>query len=576
MRLFTRMTSFLATLPPCRAARHFSFGEKVSVLFLTVAALGALGFWAYVGFIMMTVEGPKQGGVYTEAVLGQPTYYNPLLLRMGAEGEAEANVTTLVYSGLFRADGKGGVVPDLAERYEVSDDGKTYTVYLRTNATWHDGERVTADDVVYTIHTIQDPRFTVSPALAHAWDGIAVERVDDFTVRFVLDKPFAPFVAAQLRVGILPEHIWGAVEPDAFTLAKANMQPVGSGPYKIHENATDDNGALVSTTLSRFRDYYGDAPYIDRIKFSFFATEDDAITAFQTHQVMGVSVSANNVARVSTQDGTTVVRRLSIPSTYAVFFNPLKSAALAYSDVRTALAMATDKKAIVDAVLHGEGQILTGPFVEGMTWYTDAQKAPAYDVEAAKKLLEQKGWKAGEDGIRAREGTVLRFTLVVPQWESIVATADLLKQQWRAVGADVQVHVLRSDEFRTVLSKRSYGALLFGQTYFAFDADPFAFWHSSQKDAPGLNFSQLTNKDIDKVLVEAQQQRDEAKRAELYATFNDLMAKNVPAVFLYTPYYLWVQSHRVHGVDVTRVSRPAERFATVGQWYVATRRVLKK
>ncbi len=576
MRIITRIGTFFRKLLPWRIAQNFTFMEKVAVLTLSLVGVCALGFWAYVGFVMVTVEGPKNGGVYTEAVFGQPTYYNPILLRMGAEGEAEANITTLVYSGLFRADGNGGIVPDLAQEYDVSEDGKTYTIKLRQNALWHDGERVTADDVVYTFHTIQDKRFTIPASLAHTWSDISIEKVDDFTVKFSLKKPFVPFIAAQLRIGILPEHIWGSIEPDAFALAKVNTQPIGSGPYKFQENITDENGVIVSTTLSKFRDYYDGAPYINRIKFSFMTTEEEVVSAYQTHQVMGMSIAPDEKDTLNESDNDYVIHKLTIPSTYGVFFNPLKSAALAYGNVRTALAMATDRQAIVDTVLKGEGQILTEPFVDGMTWKSNAGAWPQYNIDAAIALLEKDGWKAGDDGIRAREGIVLRFSLVVPEWDGIVATADIIKEQWRRVGADVQVKVLKSDAFRKALSDRSYGALLFGQTYFSFDADPFAFWHSSQKSAPGLNFSQLTNKDIDKILTRAQSEHDEDKRKELYKEFNEKLAKNAPAVFLYTPHYLFVQSKKVRGVAAQKVNRPAERFATITQWYVLTKRTFKK
>ncbi len=574
MRILTHIATFFTRLPFYNTLHALSFFEKVLVLVFSLITLVACAFWAYAGFIFMTVESPKYGGIYTEAVFGQPAHYNPLLLRVGAEGDAEANVTTLVYSGLFRADGHGGVVPDLAERYDVSDDGKTYTVYLRKNALWHDGEQVTVDDVVYTIHTIQDQRFTVTPTLARAWSDVTVERVDDFTVRFKLKEPFVPFVEAQLRVGILPEHIWNNVEPDAFALAKANMQPIGSGPYKLQENDTDEDGVILSTTLSRFQDYYGEHPYIDRIKFIFSSTEDGTLDLYKTHQAMGVSISAQDKEKLS--DDAPRIERITIPAVYGVFFNPLKSAALAYTDVRTALAMATDKQSIIDTVFAGEGRVLSEPFVDGMAWRSETDAWPHYDIDAANKLLDEKGWKRGEDGVRAREGTVLRFSLVVPEWESVIKTANILKEQWARVGADVQVDVLQSDKFRATLAERSYNALLFGQTYFSFNADPFAFWHSSQKKAPGLNFSQFTNKDIDKILEKAQSERDEQKRKELYKTFNEKIAKNVPAVFLYTPYYLFAHSPKVRGIDVDRVTRPAERFATISTWYVATKRVFKK
>ncbi len=552
-----------------RVVRAFiaaSFVRKVAVVLCSAVTLSALIFWAYVGYLSVTVPVPDSGGIYTEAIIGQPTYYNPLLLRAGTE--TEASVTYLVYSGLFRADGSGGVVPDLAERVEVSDGGKTYTVTLRGDALWHDGERVTADDVVYTFNTIKDKRFAVTPALAQAWADVTVERVDDTTVRFRLTKPFASFVEAQLRTGILPKHIWRDVEGEAFSRAPANTHPIGTGPYRFVKNEVDERGRITAVTLVRFDDYYGTRPYISRVKFSFVHGADDARTALETHQVLAAAVRG-----VEDPDNAFRVVRVTVPSVYGVFFNPLKSAALAYADVRAALSRATDRTTIVREVLQGSVQEIRAPFVAPMAWNVHTDAWPTYDIAAARAMLDAAGWVPGEDGIRAREGTVLRFTLIVPSWGDMVKTAQELAKQWREVGADVTVEALDADAFRTALAQRTYNAVLFGQTYFAFGADPFAFWHGSQKDAPGLNFAQLTNKDIDKILSDAQAEGDPEKRAKYAATFNETLARLSPAVFLYSPFYTVTVSQKVHGMSDVAMSRGAERFVSIPQWYIAQKRV---
>ncbi len=556
------------------AIRQFqllSFVQKVLFLALVFVMFGALGYWARVGYYAMTVEAPRVGGVYTEAVIGAPVYYNPLLVRAG--DDAEAAVVQLVYSGLFRADGRGAVVPDLAERYEMSDDAKTFTVFLRTDAVWHDGEQVTADDVIYTINTIKDKRFAIAPSLAQAWSGVNVERVDDRTVRFILDKPFAAFVSAQLRIGILPAHIWKDVDPSAFLRAQANVQPIGSGPYRFMEAQVDAKGQVQAVILERFTAYYARKPFIERIKILFVPDAVAARDAYVTHRADAFSVVPRDLATARALSPAPRIHTIAVPSIYGIFFNPLKSAALAYQDVREALTRATDREAIVRDVLHGAAQVITTPFTAGMAWYTGEDAAARFDVAAANALLDRKGWKRGDDGIRAREGTVLRFTLLVPEWGDLLATAQVIAQQWRAVGADVQIRAADAEAFRSALAQRDYGAVLFGQTYFAFDADPFAFWHSSQKDAPGLNFAQLTNKDIDKILADAQKERDAGKREELAARFAEQIADIVPATFLYSPYYLLAQRETVRGVSLERVTRPAERFATIADWYVETKRV---
>lgn len=544
-------------------------------MLLSIVLCGALGYLARTGYYAATVEVPKRGGVYAEAVLGQPAYFNPLLARTSADygADAEASVVQLVYSGLMRADGKGGVVPDLAERYDVSGDGLTYTFVLREGVLWHDGTPLTAADVEFTFRLIQDQRYMILPSLSAAWRDVTVDRVDDRTVRFTLKKPYVSFVGAQLRTGILPKHMWESVGPDAFVTSKNNLRPIGSGPYRLQDLQTGADDTVTGVTLGRFKDYYGTMPFIDRINLSFYADEDAMIGAYQSHKVQGVAAGARDTAAIAAEQGMHV-RRIGMPSTYAVFLNPLKSAALAYADVRTALAMATDRGAMVAAVFGDAAVPTSGPFVDGMAWHEDAGW-PGFDAAAARDLLEKNGWKAGQDGIRAREGTVLRFSVVVPAWPDLVATAGILRDQWRAVGADVTVVTPDANDFFKVVRERDYTALLYGQTSYAFDADPFAFWHSSQKDAPGLNFSQFANKDVDQILTDAQTERDGGKRDELHRKFAESMVKNMPAVFLYSPLYLYVQSDRVGGNATERITVPAERFATVAEWYVQTRRAFK-
>jgi peptide/nickel transport system substrate-binding protein len=574
--LISRLKKLVYRVFVWRGFASLTFIEKMTAVMLLIVASAAMLFWAYVGFVMTTVEAPKHGGVYTEAIFGRPTYFNPLLVRPDGGDEAEASVVALVYSGLFRADGHGGVVPDLAERYDVSDDAKTYTVYLRQDAIWHDGESVTADDVVFTFQTIQNPQFTVVPSLAQAWKGVTVERVDDYIIRFVLDRPFVPFVTAQLRTGILPEHVWSGVEPGALALSQINRKPIGSGPFVIHQVATDANDAIAGVTVKSFDEYYGQVPYIDRIALSFYADENVILEDYRAHRVMGVSISAHDVNAVESYEREQEIHRIVLPSTFGVFLNPLKSAALAYGDVRTALAMATDRTAIVRDVLEGEALTLDGSFVPGMAWYQE-HETQKQDIDGAIALLEKSGWKAGDDGIRAREGTVLRFSLVVPEWTDLRATAEKIKEQWAAVGADVQIVSPASlSEFSTIMEKREYGALLYAQIYFSFDADPFSFWHSSQKSSPGRNFAQFANKDIDEIITKAQGESDAEKREELHEKFDEIMQKNTPAVFLYSPYYLYVQSDRLRGAAFDRMSVPSERFADVTEWYIATRRTFDK
>jgi peptide/nickel transport system substrate-binding protein len=195
------------------------------------------------------------------------------------------------------------------------------------------------------------------------------------------------------------------------------------------------------------------------------------------------------------------VYEISIPRIFGVFFNKTKNAALAHDEIRSALAIATDREAIINEVLHGKGQAAYTAFLPFMEGYAADLPMPVFDAEKANSLLDEKGWKHGEDGVRAKEGTVFEFELEVPDWPELTRTADLLKTQWERIGARVTVNVLGSADLQqNVIRPREYGALLFGEAA-RLDSDPYSFWHSSQKHDPGLNLALFDDKAADELLL---------------------------------------------------------------------------
>src|SRR3990167_4613872 len=194
------------------------------------------------------VEVPRASGALTEGIIGTPRFINPLL----AISDADRDVTALVYSGLLRATPEGGYVPDMAESYDVSPDGKTYTFILRDGLTFHDGSAVGVDDIVYTVGKAQDPALK-SPVRAN-WEGVVAEQVDARTVRFTLRKAYAPFIE-NLTLGILPKARWGVVTDEEFPFSELNQEPVGSGPYRLGSASRSSSGILSTYTLRSFGDY---------------------------------------------------------------------------------------------------------------------------------------------------------------------------------------------------------------------------------------------------------------------------------------------------------------------------------
>ncbi len=543
--------------------------ERVLVSVLGVVALGALLFWFGAIYVASTKAVPEQGGEYVEGIAAQPRYINPILSQTS---EADADLVQLIYGGLFTHDAEGRLIKRFADTSSVSEDGKVHTVSLKPGIKWHDGEEVTAEDVLFTIQAIQDPAYK-SP-LRSNWSAVEAAVVDRYTLTFTLKKPYFGFLE-NLTVGILPKHIWEGITPDNFLLADYNLAPVGAGPYRYYDSDRDSNGNILSYELRAFADYVEGEPYIGRITINFYPDETALIEAYNRKEVMGMnSVMPESLSRVEERKSTRVYE-LSIPRIFAVFFNTTKNAALAHAEVREALSRATDRQAIIGQVLSGKGMPAYSAYLPFMRGYAGDLSFPTFDLEYVNKVLDENGWQRGADGIRSKGDTVLAFELLAPEWPELSRTADLLKEQWEKVGARVTVTVLGAvDLQQNAIRPREYQALLFGEAAMV-DSDPYSFWHSSQKRDPGLNLALFDNKEADDILTTAREEMDEAKRGEQYRKLQEILAKEYPAVFLYSPTYLYVMNGSVQGIDLKNIDTPAYRFSDVRSWYINTTRIKK-
>jgi len=543
--------------------------DRVLVAFFTVLGLVALLFWLGALYMSSTKAVPKAGGEYIEGIAGQPRYINPVLSQTS---EADADLVQLIYSGLFSYDASGNLVKRLAADYSVSEDGKLYTVTLRPGVRWHDGEEMTADDILYTIQVIQDPSYK-SPLRAN-WLSVDVAAVDRYTVTFALKKTYFGFLE-NLTLGILPKHIWENITPENFLLADYNLAPIGSGPYSFFDSEKDSSGNMLSYELRAWNDYFDGAPYISKIIFHFYPDEAALIDAYKRKEILGISsVMPENLSRLGEYKSTRVYS-IDIPRIFAVFFNTTKNVALAHDEVREALSYATDRDMIIREVLFGKGQSAYTAFLPFMSGYASDLARPSFDMGKAQALLEDNGWKRGDDGIRSKNGAPLNIELTVPDWPELTRTADLLKTGWAEAGARVSVKVLGAADFQqNAIRPREYEALLFGEAALL-DSDPYSFWHSSQKRDPGLNLALFDNKGADDVLATLREEMDPGKLLEKYRAFQEILLKENPAVFLYSPTYLYVVSSSVKGIDIRSVDAGAFRLSNVKDWYINTERVRK-
>ncbi len=522
----------------------------------------------------MTIPAPQVGGSYTEGLLKEPRAVNPIY---SLTSDTDRDITRLVFSRLLTYDGEGNPEPDLAEKFEVSEDGKIYTLYLRSNALWHDGRPVTAEDVIFTIKVIQNPQYK-SP-LRPNWQGVEVEKLDERTLRFVLKTSYAPFIE-NLAVGILPQHLWSAVNPEQALLHKLNLQPIGSGPYRFSRIRQNGDGAITSYELVRNSNYYRAGPYIKKIAFRFFKTEDELISAWKRGRIDGFGpVPAGRLQEF--EGARAAIYSLATPRIFGLFFNSSKAPPFAEKEVRQAFSAALDKKKIAELVSSSGAVRTDAAFLMTPSGITDKQ---SFDLGKSRELLDKAGWKdSDQDGIRdktIREGNKrvtrqLNFTLYTSDWPDLVKIAEYMRASFRELGASLAIVAQPFATLETeVIRPRNFDMLLFGQAY-GYEIDPFPFWHSSQIKDPGLNVALYNNKKVDKLLEEARRSSDPETRREKYLEAQRIISDDLPAAILYYQLYNYLLPVRIKGVELSQIALPADRFNEIHEWHQKTKRVFK-
>ncbi|MFZ5559840.1 MAG: ABC transporter substrate-binding protein [Patescibacteria group bacterium] len=546
--------------------------ERYFILGLLFLAILSLFGWLIFYNIRNTIVVPNYGGSFKEGIIGSPQYLNPVLSQTN---DADRDVTELIFSGLMKYNSQGELVPDLAEKYAIGDQGKVYDFFLKKDIKWHDNQPFTAEDVVFTIQTIQNPD-SRSP-LRINWTGVEVEKIDDFTVRFKLKTPYAPFLA-NTTTGIIAKHIWEKILSEKFILAPENLEPIGTGHYKLKKFKKDKEGFINFIGLEAFGNYDSERrPFIEKIELYFYPDEESLIKAYNRNKIDNLSLlSIQNKSLLKRVKSKSNTQQLNLPRYFAVFFNQSKSKALSDKTVRLALNYAANKKEIIEKVLEGEGKPVESPIPSGVWGHTDETKIYNFDLEYAKNILEQAGWKdADNDGIREKKEEKLEIELITTELKQLQQTANLLSEQWSKIGARVNVKILNIAEIQQeYIRPREYQALLFGEVL-GLDPDPYSFWHSSQKKDPGLNLALYDNKKIDELLKDARQTLDQEARLKKYKEFQQILVDDVPVVFLYSSYHLYYTAKKIKGIEVENVVLPSKRFADIEKWYIKTQRIKK-
>lgn len=568
------------------ATKTFSSREKFFFVFFSFLFILSTTFIAWYFNEKYLVEKPMKGGEIIEGVADTPRFINPLL----ATGEADRDLSILVYSGLLRPSSEDKYVEDLAESYEVSEDNLTYTVKIKENAFWHDGNPVTADDVKFTVEKAKDPVIR-SPKRA-IWEGVELEVVSEKIIKFTLKQNFSSFLE-NLTMGIIPKHKWKNVDSNNFVHSENNLKAVGSGPFKIKKIIKQTTtGIPESIELIPFDDFTLGKPLISRVTLKFYPNQEKLYEAYKKGYVLSVSALSPKIATEIKKKSDNITTS-DLPRVFAVFFNQSESKVLEEKKVREALDVAIDKRQIIDTVLAGFGNEIDGPIPKGSMGFVAYEginlpeniatgtptTTPEYRIFKAKEILEKNGWKPNKDSgilekkLSNKETVSLEIELSTIDISELKQASEIIKNTWEKIGAKVNLKIYeRGDLDKNVIEPRKYQALFFGQVV-GRGLDLFSFWHSSQRKSPGVNISSYTNTKTDKILEDIRKEKDIKSKIELIEKFKVEIGNDIPASFIYSPNFLYLVPSDIKNIKIAPPLTSSDRFLNIHEWYIKTERV---
>ncbi len=491
------------------------------------------------------------GGTYIEASIGDATYLNPVL----SSDSASNDINNLVYNGLIKYDKDIKIVGDLAESFAVENGGRKITFHLRKDVLWHDGVPFTSADVLFTYQVLIDTNVR-TPFSADYVIVKKAEAPDPYTFRVFYDKPFAPALESW-GMGILPKHVW---EKGDVNTNPANRAPVGTGPFVFKEWVPDEKIVVVANPH-----YFRGRPPIDRYVYRIIP--DMSVQFLELRQGTLSTMTPTPDQYNGYPEFFNAYNKYHYPAfryDYVAFnlLNPL------FQDkrVRQALAMAVNRDEIIKGVYQGLAVPATGPFPTTSWAYDPAVKPFPYDVERAKALLAEAGWKdSNGDGILDRNGKPFAFTLVTNQGNKVrESMALVIQNDFSRIGVKMDVRPMEWSVFiHKYVDQKQFEAVLLAWSL-ARDPDAYSIWHSSQRGVGQYNFVSYVNPEVDRLLVEGRATFGTEKRAPIYHRIHAIIADDAPYIFLTVPESLPVIHKKLIGVE----QAPAGIGWNFDEWYI--------
>ncbi len=610
-----------------------------------------------------TVVVPATGGILREGIVGQPRFINPVY---ASSNDPDRDLVNLIFSGLFQYNDSGEIVPDIVQEFFIEENGRVYHLFLKETVVFHDGEPLTAEDVIFTIRTIQNPNFK-SPIRAR-WLEVEAKKISEHHITLTLKDPYPAFLET-LTLKILPSHIWQDISAENFPLSPYNFQPIGSGPFRFKDISQSPAGRITAITLEKFPDYHNQLPYIEKVSMLFFENKEALLRAARNN-IVNSFVPPKPLTPLSKEHHEIVYNfnsySFTIPRYFALFFNSRKNEFLKNEKIRLGIHHITNREDIKKRVLGSQGTLISSPFLPNIYQFADPTFSVAYDPEKGAELFKQAGLvKKGQWFVRVEEAETMNFTdtlsygsrgwivrhlqeclagieniypereitgffgsktkaavirfqekyyneilrpaglrrgngrvgpstrkklnqvciispsktipleitITTPEDPMLKKTAEILKEQWATAGIQSRVESLPISEIKKeTIKERQYQALLFGQVL-GILPDPFPFWHSTQRSHPGLNLANYRNKKVDRLLEQAMIEQDIKARNQKFETAQEYLLRDVPAIFLYNPNFIYLVSNQVRGITPGLIADPSQRFAGIQNWHIGTKRI---
>lgn len=513
---------------------------------------------------------PVRGGTFAEGVIGNFTNANPLY----ATGPVDSAVARLVFAGLLTYDQKNNLVGDLAEKWVVNESGTVYTVTLKPNLRWHDGQELTAKDVAFTFNTIQNP--DAKSPLFSSWQGITVTAATKQIVTFTLPNALSAFPHS-LVTGIIPAHKLADTPAAQLRATQFNTEsPIGSGPFVWNavEVSRDSSVREGKIGLLANPSYHRGEPALEQFVIHFFTDESRMIASFGRNEITAMS-SVSTVPDTLSIDPTIKQHNVPLTAQVMVFFknsNPV----FADKRVRQALVQAVNQNNLLDNLGF---PVITArqPFLQDHPGYDPALNQLAYNKDKAAALLTEAGWILGSDGIRVKDGKQLTFGLYSESTSEFAYVTQKLQGDWGKIGVKVEVLLQPDSDLQTTVTYHNYDALLYGISLGP-DPDVYAYWGSTQADeraANRVNFSEYKSAVADKALEGGRTRSDPTLRAVKYKPFLEVWRDDAPALALYQPRYLYITRDPFSGFDLTTINTATDRYTNVQNWKIRQAKVDK-